>query len=91
MNASSLRASLDKTAYADAHSREDLKKHYEDPQATLLPRDLNNFSDVPLKEENNNRRIMKEMVIRDTIAKANDRVVQKNISNIEEQPDDFHK
>jgi len=91
MNASSLRASLDKTAYADAHSREDLKKHLEDPQGTLLPRDLNNLSDVPLKEEINGRRIMKEMVIIDALVKANDRVVQKNIANIPEQTNDFHK
>ena len=91
MNPSSLRASLDKTAYADAYSREDLKKHYETPQATLLPRDLNNFSDVPLKEENNGRKVMKEMVIRDALCKANDRVVQKNIAVIDEQPDNFHK
>lgn len=78
-------------AYAEAHSRDSLKRVAYDEMNTLLPTDLNNFSNAPLKDIGKSPSKLEGRMVVDTLAKVNDRKVYKESIEIEDQTDDFHK
>ena len=90
-NKNSMRADKDIIAYADAHSRDQLKILAFDEVNTFLPSDLNNFSNAPLKQIDREKGKLQERMVVDTLAKVNDRKVYKEIIDIQDQTDDFHK
>ena len=81
-NKTSLRATKNTLGYADAHSRDSLRKVSYKEADTLLPTDLNNFSNAPLKEIERVDRKLEERMVVDTVAKANDRKVLREAIDI---------
>lgn len=90
MNKNSLRASSGTMGYADNHSRDQLKRAAFNDMNTLLPKDLNNFSNAPLKDIGKMESKQEARMVVDTIAKVNDRKVYREAIEIQDQTDDFH-